>query len=225
MKSSSVTSHISIGLALLALMITGCGPSPSRRAVVSPTIERNPALIATTPQEAARQAISLLPEPGVADSFRIRGTRYWRGGVVVLYDAFRAADEHAPAMPLQGYIIVERAPGGWTPAIGGGGRSSNSTEDLVDFGTGGGTTAKGAYNILYGQVLSSDVLVVEATFDDGQTRRDEADDQIFAFVTPERVIVCELRVLGANEQMLRNIDLTLFPDTPPNNCAIWKSGE
>lgn len=64
-----------------------------------------------------------------------------------------------------------------------------------------------------------------ANFDDGKIRRDEADDLVFAFVTPGHVVACKLLVLGVDGQVLKTIDLLAIPGTPPNQCAMWESGE
>ena len=228
MKPPSVTNYILVGLLVSVLSFPSFVPKSAKnttRGGAQPKIEQDPALIYATPEEAARQLVSLNPEFEVANSFTIRGMRKWWGGVVVLYNTIRAADEELPAMQLHGYVLVERAPGGWFARGSGAGRLSVLPEDLVDFGRGRGITVQGEYNIFDGQVLSSEVVAVEAVLDDGQVRRDATDGQVFAFVTPASVVTCELRVLGANEQVLRSIDLPPLPGAESNNCAIWQSGD
>ncbi len=58
---------------------------------------------------------------------------------------------------------------------------------------------------VYGERLVPDVLAVEATFDNGETVRDDATDGIFVVATTGANAVCELRVLGAQDTVLRTI--------------------
>ena len=226
MKSLPVPNQILFGLVVLVLTFTSCvteSTQSTTRGGAQLKIQQDPALIFATPEEAARQLAFLNPEFGSANSFTIRGIRTWWGGVVVLYNTVFAADEELPSMYLFGYVLVERAPGGWFARGSSAGKLSNLPEDLVDYGRGGGITIHGEYNILDGQVLSSEVVAVEGFFDDGQVHRDETDGQVFAFITPMSIVACELRVLGANEQVLQIIDLPPLPRAKPNNCAIWNS--
>ncbi len=76
---------------------------------------------------------------------------------------------------------------------------------------------------VYGERLVPDVLAVEATFDNGETVRDDATDGIFVVATTGANAVCELRVLGAQDAVLRTITddqpLAYGPHGPlPHRC-------
>jgi hypothetical protein len=66
---------------------------------------------------------------------------------------------------------------------------------------------------VYGERL---VPAVEATFGNGQTVRDAAADGVFLLATTNAQTVCELRVLGAHDAVLRTITEPLpFRSGPP----------
>jgi hypothetical protein len=59
---------------------------------------------------------------------------------------------------------------------------------------------------LYGQVLKPKVAVVEATFNDGQILRDRSNNGVFALMALGATGVCEVRILGTDNQILRQED-------------------
>ena len=68
-----------------------------------------------------------------------------------------------------------------------------------------------------------DVLAVEATFDNGATVCDDAGDGVFVVATTAAHAVCELRVRGAHDTVLRTITedqlLAYGPHGPlPHRC-------
>ena len=89
---------------------------------------------------------------------------------------------------------------------------------------GGGSSGTQSHAILYGETLAPEVVAVEATFDNGQTLRDSAADGVFVVYSDNANAVCSMRILGANDAVLRTDTLNVGAapgDTvfgPPNNC-------
>ncbi|MCZ7571755.1 MAG: hypothetical protein M5U01_24655 [Ardenticatenaceae bacterium] len=198
-----------LGLALLALTTLGCGR------FLGPLLAPG----AATPEEAVRRTVNASPE--IAATFRVWGRRQSPHGVVVLYTTRRPAEDQTAPMEMFQYSLVEWKWGGWWPVSGGGFGSSEpaSPEVLVDYGT-----SRGNLTIIFGRVLAPEVSAVEATFDNDQTLRDDAADNVFALIAPAGTAPCELRVLGAEEQVLRRFDLGPAPAPGkeslmlPNSC-------
>ncbi len=196
--------------AFLLLTLAGCGAL----------------LGAPTPEQAVRESETRI-HPEIAASLQILGRRSWARGVVVLYSYVQPARDEMPAMQMFGHSLVERtALGTWQTHGGGAGGSSAPPpkEDWVDFGRGSGSNDQNSYSLIFGRTLSPEVKAVEASFDDGQTLRDTTLDGFFVLITPKLVQACEMRVLGADDQVLRRIDLAhqFAPGKgagePANNC-------
>ncbi len=130
---------------------------------------------------------------------------------------------------LLGYAEVARGGAGWhARARGAQDENDGPTDPLIAFGRaskdGGGTDSDPNSPVfVYGERLVPEVLAVEATFDNGETVRDEAADGIFMLATTGTHAVCELRVLGAQDAVLRTITddqpLAYGPHGPlPHRC-------
>ncbi len=160
------------------------------------------AVAAPTPEEAARQN-SVRFSPDIAATFQVVGTRGWEGGVVVLYTYLREQE------PMFGYALTRQLPfGAWEVTIAGAGDADPPVpENLVDYRDGGGSGAfgLGQFTIVFGRTLKPEVAQVQVTFANGQVLRDETADGVFALIAPSSTFGCELRVFGAQGELLRHI--------------------
>jgi hypothetical protein len=191
---------------LVALAATGCAISGYAIAFLS-----------AVPKEVLHQKISCpLDRQVKATSLHVLGTHRWAQGVVVLHSAVCPDEKRANRMQrVFGHKVVKRDGMNWQ--ISGSGsfnleqRQKPSPEErLIDYGTSQPAPQRGdRYTILYGQVLSSKVSAVEATFDNGQIIRDYSTNGVFALVAPNATAVCQLRVLGSDNQILRQSDLAI----------------
>ncbi len=182
-----------LGLLAVGLLSGGCGVSPG----------------SMTPEDAVRQE-TLSHVPNLA-AFKVLGTRASERGTVVIYTYIMSGPNQEPT-PMIGFRLVNRTLwGSWEVTAGSAGNSSEppSSENMISYATSGihGGQFGGDLSIVYGRVLWDQVRAVDATFDNGQTIRDEAADGAFALFTPSRAVACELRVLGAEGKVLRTIDL------------------
>jgi hypothetical protein len=87
--------------------------------------------------------------------------------------------------------------------------------ELIEYAIGGGLERNADYALVFGRILDPQVVAVEATFDDKQTLRGEPAEKNFAIVAPGAGAVCELRVLGSDDQLFKQI----VPDFLPAQCA------
>lgn len=192
-------SSMCIVVILVALLTAGCGQ------FLAPFLAPG----APTPEEAARASAVHRLQDNAGATFRIRGTREWEAGVVVLYSATLPATDEHPQMFEFGYSLTERAQTGWRTTGGGAGASNvlPARDELVSVGRGAGGGPEGGFALAYGEVLSPKVTAVEAVFDTGERRRDDADDGVFVLIAPNTEAVCDLYVLGENDEILRELDL------------------
>ncbi|HEY9907925.1 MAG TPA: hypothetical protein V6D18_10035 [Thermosynechococcaceae cyanobacterium] len=148
-----------------------------------------------------------------AANVQVLSTHRWSQGVVVLYSALCPGDNpRAQMQPVFGHQVVKQDGINWqvsgsdsyrTEKLGAE-RSATSSEKLVRYSISKSTSqGNDRYAILYGQVLKPKVTAVEATFDNGQVVRDESGNGVFALIAPGSSTVCELRVLGADNQILQ----------------------
>jgi len=184
-----------MGLGLLALIISGCKQTPP----------------AATPEELVRQEFDRFCPPSAATDareFQVRGTRQVSDSVVVLYNSICASSDQQ-VTPSRRFAcrVLKRDGNGWQLTNGGGGTANNTVpppEALVQYVISTPTGDDGSRSaIVCGQVLSPKVAAVEATFDNKQTLRDTTADGVFALLLPGASSVGEVRILGANNQVLR----------------------
>jgi hypothetical protein len=159
------------------------------------------------------------PTPGkkAAQRFQVLGTYRWAKGVVVLYSAMcPTKDGQAFTQKVFGHQVMKRQGMGWQVTSGdsfGMENSSKATdektaEQLIDYGIGHSRPeASDRYLILYGQILNPKVGAVEVTFNDGQVLRDSGNDGAFALLALGATGICELRILGTDNQILRKDEL------------------
>lgn len=174
-----------------------------------------------TPEQAARQSLSA--PGGDPSSFRLASTRTLPSGkVVVLYYATHTLPS-GNLIDTFNYTVLERASVGWQSVAGGGGDSGKGrpAAELVKYGTGGGSLGMitERFAMVDGEALAPEVVAVEATFDTGQVVRDLVVDGVFAVVLEGANDACEVRILGANDVVLRTDDVRPPLDSPvPTRC-------
>jgi hypothetical protein len=158
------------------------------------------------------------------DGASVFETRPWKRGVVVVYEVRCDNSEH-----LSGHSIFRQVRDGWKLIDR---KTSNvSTEEfsttgtLVDYYFSGiddfsvsfvdqlqefiphslrreRVRPKHYYGV-YGRILSPEVAAVEATFDNGETLRDEGNGRMFALTSFRAAEIWEFKVLDANDQVLQ----------------------
>jgi hypothetical protein len=182
-------------MGLLALTISGCKQTPP----------------AATPAELVRQEFDRFCPPSVATDareFQVRGKRQLSDSVIVLYNSVCASSDRL-VTPSRRFAcrVLKRDGNGWRLTNGGGGTANNTVppkEALVQYVISTPTGDNGNRSaIVCGQVLSPKVAAIEATFDNKQTLRDTTADGVFGLLLPGASSVSQVRILGANNQILR----------------------
>lgn len=162
-----------------------------------------------------------------AKNFQVISTHKWSKGVVVLYSALCPTDNRPKVLQrIFGHKVVKQEGMRWQIS-GSDSYGADSTpggpENLVNYGISKSANQSGdRYTILYGQVISAKVSAVEVTFDNGRTLRDESSNGVFALVASGATAVCELRVFGADNQILQQEELAVPREVadgqPPHQC-------
>ncbi len=142
----------------------------------------------------------------LASGVQILETQYWQGGMIALYSAVCPKNPKGETQRVLGYKILRREGMNWL-VEGSDGHAvtfvPSSTKHLAEYEVSYPTDAtQKRYTVLYGQVFSSRVAAIEATFDDGQVVRELTLSGVFALVLPKPAIVCEVRMLGVDNQIL-----------------------
>lgn len=197
-------------MALLILFnLVACQTSPFQ-----PQIDRG----AATPEEAAQLVSPCTPSIGEEDVFAIRNRRSWKGGWIIIYTSSCPRNlEQGNSFQAVGYTFVDQKNLKWyahSSSWSGTYEALNPTH-FVEIGSnsGGGSDAASNFSIVYGQVLTQDVAAIEVTFEDRQTQRDQPKNGVFAVVVPGILKACELRVFGAEGDLLHQRDLQPFDQT------------
>ncbi|NJR51745.1 MAG: hypothetical protein HC780_21345 [Leptolyngbyaceae cyanobacterium CSU_1_3] len=178
-------------------------------------------LVAATPEEALRRPFSCPGQPNVeAKSFQVLTTRKWDKGVVAVYrgvcpnyDRPSFVSEKKDTVQMLSYRAVKRIGMEWHLSSSGSHRqalkkSQTDASTLIDYGVSHSSGKKiEKHTVLYGQVLSPQVSAIEATFNNGKTLRDESPDGMFALVARGATGVCDIRVLGYDNQILQREEL------------------
>lgn len=173
-------------------------------------------VLSSAPTDIIRQGVPCSTDGSAkAESVQVISTHRWSKGVVVLYSALCPASgkRQNSLQRVFGHKVVKQDGMKWQVS----GSDSYGTEappkaseKLVNFGISRSVKPGGdRYAILYGQVISKKVEAVEVTFDNGQILRDESSNGVFALVSPSATGVCELRVIGADNQILQQEDLAV----------------
>ncbi len=187
-------------LAVLASMLTGCGPLRIISALLPGP---------TSPTQAAWQATS---GGSIAGSFKIWGTRLWPGGAVVLYTRRQPGTVSASPIQWFGDVMVRQDGSHWRPANSSEGGTTATPVGLVDYGSGSGNSdTTGPYSMVYGRVLTAGkragVATVDAVFANGQKLHDQASNGIFVLITPHATTVCRFQVRDTHGHVLQRYDL------------------
>jgi hypothetical protein len=151
-----------------------------------------------------------------AKGLQVLSTHQWSQGVVVLYSAVCPGKTHQePMQRVIGHKVVKRNGMHWQLSGSDSyGIQTNApvSERLVEYSISKSSeSGRDRYAILYGQVLKAKVTAVEATFDNGQVVRGRGDEGVFALLSPGATAICELRVIGNDNQILKQEDLAHFP--------------
>ena len=155
-----------------------------------------------------------------AERFKVLDTQAWSQGVIVLYSALcPAGNAKAPTLQIFGHKIVKRNGIVWQVSGSGSygtAKADAPSQQLVEYDISRSSsqshnqntsTNEEPYTILYGRVLTSKVVAIEASFNNGKTVRDTSRNGVFALLSAGATGICELRVLGADDQILRQEDL------------------
>lgn len=171
-------------------------------------------LAAMPPEKVVRQGFSCPPTGDAGTgNFQILRTIRWEDGAVVLYRSLCPSKGHSAMQRVFGYQVIGRNGIQWE--LKGNGSYGSDTpppepEKLVEYGIGKSqSTGKDRYMIVYGQALTGRVTAIEATFDTGEVVYSRARDNVFALMAPGATQICELRVIGRYNQILRRDDLTV----------------
>ncbi len=158
-------------------------------------------------------------------TIEILGKYRWAQGVIVLYSALCPAKSPTGGMQrVFGHQVIKREGMNWQISSSHSYRvdqSQRTTEKLIEYGIDVSEGAAGdRYTILYGQFLSPKVATIEATFDNGQVLRADGTGKAFALIAAGATHVCDLRLIGADNQILQREDLRIpDPLTQPNRLV------
>ncbi|MBF2028541.1 MAG: hypothetical protein IGS48_17550 [Oscillatoriales cyanobacterium C42_A2020_001] len=178
-------------------------------------------LLETTPDQVIHQNVSC-PITGTANiqDVEVLSRHRWEKGMIVLYSAVcTTKDTKGRMQRVFGHQVVKRQGMNWQVSSSDSYSISHpqqSSEKLIEYGISQAVEKNAEkskedgdrYTILYGQFLTPQVSAVEVTFDNGQVIRDEGEGKAFALISTGAASVCELRILGPDNQLLRKEDLT-----------------
>ncbi len=188
-------------------------------------------LVAATPEEMLRRPFACPDQPKIAaEAFRVLAVRKWEKGVVALYrgncpstEKQFAGDSKEEA--VLSYRVARRDGMEWRFSSSGNHRIKPSidakaaSKALIDYGVGRkDQTPAERYAVFFGQVLDPEVATVEVTFNNGKTLRDSSTDGLFLLVSSGATAVCDVRVLGGDQQILRRDELVL-PESRTSEIA------
>jgi hypothetical protein len=183
--------------------------------LILPIVGYKMSLVAATPETTLNQGFSCPgPEAVEAQDFQVLAVRKWAGGVVALSRGLCPSGSPTgnSQQSVLSYRLVQRRGREWQLGSSGShvippkrAKSSHKTESLIEYKV--DTVARSRYSIFYGQVLSPKVSAVEVTFDNGKILRDKALDGLFALVAPGATGVCDVRMFGADNQILQRYEL------------------
>lgn len=186
------------------------------------------------PRELLRQGIACPSNKSnktvPAKELQLLATQRWATGVVAIYSANCPYPQKHTNQQVFGYKVIRRAGMNWfvsssdayaVPP------KSASPKRFVQFWVSRSTSANGdRYTILSGQVFSPKVTAIEASFDNGQVLRNNASNGVFALVAPDAMEICEVRVIGLDNQILQVEERLLnnqFARTQRNRACPTKS--
>jgi hypothetical protein len=171
-------------------------------------------LAATLPRDLIYQKVDCPTDDKVkAEDLQVVSTQKWARGIVVLYSALcPGRSQKSPMLTIFGHKVVKRNGISWQISGGdsyGTKDPEGSSDQLVEYGISKSITKGNRYTVLYGQILKPKVAAVEATFNNGKILRDWSNNGAFVLIAPGATGVCELRLLGSDNQILRQEDLAV----------------
>jgi hypothetical protein len=179
--------------------------------------------LARDPQsDLVRRGIGCVPDSTQPKSLQVLDTHRWSNGVVVLYTGLcPSQNRRSPLQRVLGHKVIKRSGIHWKIS----GSDSYGTEkrlqpseEFITYGISKGLNRRNdRYTIVYGQVLKPKVAAIEVTFDNGRVLRGAGNNGVFALISPGATGVCELRVLGTDNQILQQKDLAT-----PQRFALGK---
>jgi hypothetical protein len=192
-----------------------------------------------SPEAVVRRDLgNICPQNTDAEDFHILSTRKWSARKIVVYRVNCRSENIIPIKNrnLLGHQVVVRKGISWQ-AAGSGDHLEVLPQlpgELVQYGIGYNKKNAGGdrHAVIYGEILTPKVAAVEATFDNGKTLRDEGKDGILTMALPDAVEVREVRVLGADSQVLQRdstspptvyVDKLLLPVAPSLEDAVRHS--
>jgi hypothetical protein len=143
-----------------------------------------------------------------------------------IIETFDISDRHVVVMyvldPLDqsesehvlGYHEVELRNGRWY-VINGGGIRVDESQEIVDYGSGTGNQGGRSDVVIFGEVLSPTIALVEADFNNGETRQGDVHSNVFFLLNQNASGVCSLRLLNEAGELLREDSLIPSPDVTP----------
>lgn len=175
------------------------------------------ACLALAPVSVVRQTVHCPKAGSPVQGFQLLSTHAWAQGIVVLYRAACPSRSGATLQPVFGYQVVRRQGATWQvissdsykPK-----RASRSRRALIEYGISQPSQhQRDRYTILYGQTKTPKVAAIEATLDTGQVLRNTVTEGGFALIAAGAKSICEIRILGRNNQILQQE--TLYPLSQP----------
>lgn len=203
------------------------------------TVGYTVSIVAATPEDMIRRPFSCPEQPNTeAKGFQVLSVRKWAQGVAVLYRG-QCQIENA-SKSIFSYRVVKRNGMEWQ-LLSSGNHISKETKPqntkqknkthFIEYGVGRApsqrskTTAKQRHATFYGQVLSPNVAAVEVTFNNGKVLRDTGLDGMLLLVAPGATGICDVRVLGFDNQILQREELISRQTTVSGNTCQPISGQ
>lgn len=195
------------------------------------TVGYTVSIVAATPEEMLRRPFSCPMLNTEVQDFQVLTVRKWAQGVVALYRGKCpiSAKMGQGERSLLSYRVVKRDGMEWHLSDTGSYPSSNSERSkqssekkLIEYSVGRNSSkAKERHAVFYGEVLSPNVAAVEVTFNNGKVLRDTGLDGMLLLVASGATGVCDVRVLGVDNQILQRDELaTSSPVTPESAVNI-----
>ena len=198
------------------------------------TVGYTVSIVAATPEEMIRRPFTCPKRPNTeAKNFQVLTVRKWAQGVVVLYRGTCFGDRQTATTPqaMLSYRVVQRNGMEWNLSGTGSyvskrSEPENAAKKLIEYSL-GRTTIKGKerYTVFYGEILSPNVAAVEVTFNDGKVLRDTGLDGMLLLVAPEATGICDVRMLGVDNQILQRDELIPINTATVNNTCQPISGQ
>lgn len=200
------------------------------------TVGYTVSIVAATPEDMIRRPFTC---PGQSDreakNFQVLTVRKWSQGVVALYrgkciNARQASRSKSPAVQeMLSYRVVKRDGMEWN-LVSTGNYFSKQSEDapkkLIQYSVGRtNTKAKERHAVFYGEIVSPAVAAVEVTFNNGKVLRDSALDGMLLLVAPGATGICDVRMLGVDNQILQRDELIPASAITVNNTCQPISGQ